>query len=215
MSHRLCFYLKLSVQMQVLLVLPIPWVSTTSTLSQLWKDLVAFTLGRKTILLFKSYLPLTLFWIPLCKILLLIPLPVSLGFTALSHSYTKGSFWKLTVYHFFCRGVWPWICMGDFNELLWPHEKSGDKEWELNIHRYLREFIQAKTLVDIGFSGLKFTWEKNLGWFGQNQIVAGQSARKWLVVGELTFNDPHPRPCCWVWLLPYYSTFFSCFMYWP
>lgn len=55
----------------------------------------------------------------------------------------------------------PWLCIGDFNELLWPHEKQGGNEWSLNKRRFLRDFMDAHDLSDLGFKGQQFTWKSN------------------------------------------------------
>ena len=52
----------------------------------------------------------------------------------------------------------PWLCAGDFNEILKSHEKLGGvprKESEL---RAFRNMVDECELLDLGYTGLKFTW---------------------------------------------------------
>ncbi|KAG2671199.1 hypothetical protein I3760_14G122900 [Carya illinoinensis] len=54
----------------------------------------------------------------------------------------------------------PWLCMGDFNELLSNEEKYGaaDKPF-FQIERF-REALGECELSDLGFISLRFTWSK-------------------------------------------------------
>lgn len=54
----------------------------------------------------------------------------------------------------------PWCCIGDFNELVWPQEKWGGATWCPTRVRYLRDFMENNSLMDVGFSGAQFTWAK-------------------------------------------------------
>ncbi|CAL9007242.1 unnamed protein product [Prunus brigantina] len=55
-------------------------------------------------------------------------------------------------------GSIPWMCIGDFNELIWEFEKKGGRAFNLNSRRYLQEFMNQKKLLDLGFQGQAFTW---------------------------------------------------------
>lgn len=54
----------------------------------------------------------------------------------------------------------PWLCMGDFNNILSTKEKMGG----LTISPYriqdFRESIQYARLLDLGFSSYNYTWYK-------------------------------------------------------
>ncbi|KAK3212709.1 hypothetical protein Dsin_017415 [Dipteronia sinensis] len=52
----------------------------------------------------------------------------------------------------------PWICMGDFNEILWDSEKLGGitKNWK-QVSDF-RETLEDCGLEDMGFMGPNFTW---------------------------------------------------------
>lgn len=48
--------------------------------------------------------------------------------------------------------------MGDFNEVLHPHDKQGLRPACPNRMNVLREFLNTTALMDTDFSGCKFTW---------------------------------------------------------
>lgn len=54
----------------------------------------------------------------------------------------------------------PWLCIDDFNELLWPHEKQGGNEYK---RRFLRDFMDAHDLSDLGFKRPAIHVEEQLG----------------------------------------------------
>ena len=52
----------------------------------------------------------------------------------------------------------PWICIGDFNEILSANEKQGGEpgsEWQM---ANFREVLDDCRLRDMGFKGARFTW---------------------------------------------------------
>ncbi|KAL0451923.1 UNVERIFIED_CONTAM: hypothetical protein Slati_1170400 [Sesamum latifolium] len=51
----------------------------------------------------------------------------------------------------------PWVCLGDFNELLVQHQKTGVTRpgWQI---RNFWDALQKSGLTDMGFEGPKFTW---------------------------------------------------------
>ena len=55
----------------------------------------------------------------------------------------------------------PWLCGGDFNELLKSHEKSGGRPRPFGQMQKFREVLDECGLIDLGFIGKKFTWFKN------------------------------------------------------
>lgn len=58
--------------------------------------------------------------------------------------------------------VEPWLVCGDLNEILWPHEKVGGKDWSNSRVRHLRAFMEGCSLIDLGFSDHPFTWVKTI-----------------------------------------------------
>ncbi|XP_062014406.1 uncharacterized protein LOC133730919 [Rosa rugosa] len=73
------------------------------------------------------------------------------------HSNQKNAFWR-SVYTAFSPRLIPWLCLGDFNEILWLHEKWGglpQPRWRLNL---FREFLSHTELSDLQFQGPDYTW---------------------------------------------------------
>jgi hypothetical protein len=86
----------------------------------------------------------------------------------------------------------PWLAIGDFNEILYHHEKEGGRS-RAQVH--LQAFQDALTdceLADIGFSGDEFTWQRgrirerldrgtaNAGWntlFPNAQLINGEMVK--------------------------------------
>ena len=55
----------------------------------------------------------------------------------------------------------PWLCAGDFNELLRSDEKMGGNRRSHNQMQLFREVVDACSFLDLGYSGPKFTWSKH------------------------------------------------------
>ena len=53
----------------------------------------------------------------------------------------------------------PWLCAGDFNEVLWSHEKLGRGPRQENMMKEFREVLDECGLMDLGFRGEKYTWK--------------------------------------------------------
>jgi hypothetical protein len=52
----------------------------------------------------------------------------------------------------------PWIFLGAFNEALYKDEDTGPKDRDENQMELFRDCLNDCGLVDMGFSGPKFTW---------------------------------------------------------
>ncbi|KAK6126474.1 hypothetical protein DH2020_039779 [Rehmannia glutinosa] len=52
----------------------------------------------------------------------------------------------------------PWICMGDFNEIMWLHEKMGGNIKAFADMEAFRNAAYDCTLTDLGYTGNIFTW---------------------------------------------------------
>lgn len=52
----------------------------------------------------------------------------------------------------------PWICTGDFNEILWHEEKKGGSIKTEAAMGYFRDALYRCGLSDLGYNGMKFTW---------------------------------------------------------
>ncbi|KAL0008379.1 hypothetical protein SO802_009881 [Lithocarpus litseifolius] len=55
----------------------------------------------------------------------------------------------------------PWLCAGDFNELLKSHEKLGGRLRSYGQMQLFREALDECGLFDLNFIGKKFTWFKH------------------------------------------------------
>ncbi|KAL6659989.1 hypothetical protein ACP70R_002111 [Stipagrostis hirtigluma subsp. patula] len=75
----------------------------------------------------------------------------------------RHKFWDLIR---FIRAQWdgPWICAGDFNEALSSDEHLGKTERGEAQMKLFRDCLEDCELVDLGFTGPKFTWNnKQIG----------------------------------------------------
>ena len=52
----------------------------------------------------------------------------------------------------------PWLLLGDFNEVLNSEDKFGGRSINLNRALDFKECLDTCSLLDLGFSGPKFTW---------------------------------------------------------
>ncbi|KAG5537913.1 hypothetical protein RHGRI_025114 [Rhododendron griersonianum] len=55
----------------------------------------------------------------------------------------------------------PWLCMGDFNQVLSVEDKLGGVSPSQNLLSAFHEMISSCGLVDLEFKGPKFTWRNN------------------------------------------------------
>ncbi|KAH9748716.1 reverse transcriptase domain-containing protein [Citrus sinensis] len=62
----------------------------------------------------------------------------------------------------------PWLCFGDFNEVLDPIEKSGGRDKRVNSVNDFREAMRDSDLRDLGSTGYPYTWSNRR--FGSNFI---------------------------------------------
>lgn len=56
-----------------------------------------------------------------------------------------------------------WVVMGDLDEVAWHFEKEGSAIWNPKRKRYLIDFMTDNNLMDLGYKGHIFTWERSLG----------------------------------------------------
>ncbi|XP_028789589.1 uncharacterized protein LOC114745600 [Neltuma alba] len=52
----------------------------------------------------------------------------------------------------------PWLCCGDFNDLLFDFEKEGENTRDLNSLTEFQNFMTQCDMEDLGAKGLAFTW---------------------------------------------------------
>ena len=79
------------------------------------------------------------------------------------------------------RGVsLPWLCVGDFNEILWSHEKFGLGPRQECKMRDFRDVLDECGLMDLGFIGEKFTWRgKRSGGLVLERIDRATASNGW------------------------------------
>jgi hypothetical protein len=75
----------------------------------------------------------------------------------------------------------PWLCMGDFNEILDNSEKVGGNPKPMKQMEGFREAIQTCNLGDLGFRGPKFTWsnKRGRGVFVKERLDRGLASPDW------------------------------------
>ncbi|KAL7222407.1 hypothetical protein ACSBR1_024159 [Camellia fascicularis] len=56
---------------------------------------------------------------------------------------------------------YPWICIGDFNEIGLIGEKEGGSEWRMTQLQFFLELLSDCALLDLEFKGCPFTWSNN------------------------------------------------------
>ena len=61
------------------------------------------------------------------------------------------------------RSKLPWVCMGEFNEIMHAKEKVGGGARPEGQMRCFRETINRCRLRDIGYVGSDYTWSRRLG----------------------------------------------------
>jgi hypothetical protein len=54
----------------------------------------------------------------------------------------------------------PWIILGDFNEIMFSHEKEGGNPRPQGFMQAFRNVLDDCGLEDIGFTGDQFTWKR-------------------------------------------------------
>jgi hypothetical protein len=55
----------------------------------------------------------------------------------------------------------PWLCAGDFNEILFSHEKEGGRQRnQICMHRF-RKTLEYCQLKDLGYEGDMYTWRNH------------------------------------------------------
>lgn len=62
----------------------------------------------------------------------------------------------------------PWLCFGDFSEVLNLNEKLGGKDKSVSIGNDFRQTIRDCDLKDLGSNGYPFTWSNRR--FGPHRI---------------------------------------------
>ena len=53
----------------------------------------------------------------------------------------------------------PWVCIGDFNEILFSEEKRGGRVRPHCQMQAFRDVLDVCGFMDLGFTGPEFTWQ--------------------------------------------------------
>lgn len=61
------------------------------------------------------------------------------------------------------RSTGPWCIFGDFNDMLFGHEKRGGRCQPISLLQGFSDTLRDCGLIDMGFVGDQFTWEKSRG----------------------------------------------------
>jgi hypothetical protein len=96
----------------------------------------------------------------------------------------------------------PWLCMGDFNEILNLTEKWGASTRGIGQMEKFQRMLEDCHLCDLGFKGLKYTWNnrRHDGEFTKERLDRAVASTEWrmmfdAVVVEVLANrslDHHP-----------------------
>ncbi|XP_019158838.1 PREDICTED: uncharacterized protein LOC109155671 [Ipomoea nil] len=79
-----------------------------------------------------------------------------------SQHHRRAEAWEL-IKSFAPRSTLPWVMIGDFNDLLFQHEKRGGNPHPNNLLRGFGETIDQCGLTQLPIEGYRFTWEKGKG----------------------------------------------------
>ena len=84
------------------------------------------------------------------------------SFYGRSEEYRKHESWTL-LRHLHTRHSLPWLCLGDFNEILSSVEKQGQILRLLHLMEEFQSVLLHCGLIDLGFNGNGFTWRNGRG----------------------------------------------------
>ena len=74
-----------------------------------------------------------------------------------------------------------WLCTGDFNEILWSHEKCGLSPRGESPIKDFRDVLNEAGLKDLGYVGKKFTWKGHRhGGFVLEHLDRAVANNQWL-----------------------------------
>ncbi|XP_074378457.1 uncharacterized protein LOC141719994 [Apium graveolens] len=96
----------------------------------------------------------------------------------------------------------PWCIIGDFNDMLYAHEKRGGRNHARVLLEGFQEVVHESGLSDLGYIGSEFTWERARGtdhWI-QERLDRGFANQEWrhmfpqatVTVMEVSTSDHMP-----------------------
>ncbi|KAM0880448.1 hypothetical protein ACQ4PT_033570 [Festuca glaucescens] len=86
----------------------------------------------------------------------------------------------------------PWLIMGDFNEVLYAHEKEGGNTRPLGMMQKFRECLSDCGLEDLGYIGDIFTWRRGEI---RERLDSAVGNERWLTMFPYAavINEEHAR----------------------
>jgi endonuclease/exonuclease/phosphatase family metal-dependent hydrolase len=83
----------------------------------------------------------------------------------------------------------PWLCLGDFNEVLHAAEHEGVGTRTLNQMQGFREAVDVCNLLDLGYKGHFWTWEKKVtgGTYTRVRLDRALGSAEWSAQFPLAF----------------------------
>ncbi|KAH9678676.1 reverse transcriptase domain-containing protein [Citrus sinensis] len=103
------------------------------------------------------------------------------GFYGFPESVRRRESWRL-LRSLALTSFLPWICLGDFNDLLHSSEKRGkNKHLKWKLHGF-QKAVSDVGLFNLGMSGYQFTWERSWGsedWV-ENRLDRALASNSWI-----------------------------------
>ena len=98
-----------------------------------------------------------------------------------------------------CTWALPWVCLGDFNEILSLDEKNGGIPRQVTPMLSFRHTLLQCGLVDLGFKGYRFTWRNG------RLMVAFVEERLDRCVATMEWRDRFSRAMVHYLAVPYFD----------
>lgn len=96
----------------------------------------------------------------------------------------------------------PWVCIGDFNEIICLDEKYGGSGRQRSLMEAFQQALEVCELSDLGYRGPKYTWSnyREGGDFMKERLDRAVANRGWcdifhdaeLVIGAVVWSDHFP-----------------------
>ena len=104
------------------------------------------------------------------------------GFYGRPEEHRNHESWEYLM-HLHSRDTLPWLCMGDFNEILSSNEKQGRHPHSLRCMEDFRSALLHCGLINLGFIGNIFTWRNDRpgNEFVQERLDRACATIKWQI----------------------------------
>ncbi|KAL8106281.1 hypothetical protein AgCh_029900 [Apium graveolens] len=86
------------------------------------------------------------------------------------------------------RSMLPWCLIGDFNDLIFAEEKQGGRMHPRGLLEGFVDTVNCRGLMNLGFIGTKFTWERSRGQINwvQERLERGLANQDWCNMFPMT-----------------------------